>query len=177
MGCGIMVCGLNGSGKSTLGAALADALGYHFIDNENLFFTRTAQNEPYANPRTREEAEVLLAEEVRRHENFVFAAVRGDYGAAVLPLYRLAVLIEVPKDIRMQRIRHRSFMKFGERMQPGGDLYASEEEFFRFAEAREEDYVLRWVQTLPCPVIRVDGTKPIDENLAYLIQKIRSLTQ
>ena len=172
---GIMVCGLNGSGKSTLGRALAERLGYHFIDNEDLFFARSASNEPYANPRTRADAEALLAEEVEKHDNFVFAAVKGDYGDAVLPLYRAAILIEVPKDIRSQRIRQRSYLKFGERMKPGGDLYESEEAFFRFAEARDEDYVLRWVQTLSCPVIRVDGTKPIEENIATIIQKLRSI--
>lgn len=176
MGCGIMVCGLNGSGKSTLGRALADTLGYHFIDNEDLFFKRSAPNAPYTNPRTRTEAEALLAEEVRRHEHFIFAAVKGDYGDDILPLYRLVVLIDVPKEIRSQRIRQRSYRKFGERMRPGGDLYASEEAFFRFAEAREEDYVLRWTQTLTCPVIRIDGTKSIDENITYLKQSIRSLT-
>ena len=63
---GIVVCGLNGCGKSTLGRALAQKIGFHFIDNEELFFTRNAADEPYANPRTRAEAEALLMEEVRR---------------------------------------------------------------------------------------------------------------
>ena len=175
MGHGIMVCGLNGCGKSTLGRALADALGYHFIDNEDLFFARSAPNEPYTDPRTRAEAEALLAEEVQKHGNFVFAAVKGDYGDDIIPLYRAVILIEVPKDIRMQRIRQRSDLKFGDRMRPGGDLYESEEAFFRFAEARDEDYVPRWTKTLSCPVIRVDGTKPIDETIAIIINCIRSI--
>lgn len=46
MGAGIMVCGLNGSGKSTLGKALAEKLGFHFIDNEDLFFPKTNPNYP-----------------------------------------------------------------------------------------------------------------------------------
>ncbi|MBP3627636.1 MAG: AAA family ATPase [Clostridia bacterium] len=174
MGYGIIVCGLNGSGKSTVGRALAETLGYHFIDNENLFFTRSTPNEPYTNPFTRAEAEALLAKEVRAHENFVFSAVKGDYGADITPLYRLAVLIEVPKEIRSQRIRQRSYQKFGERMCPGGDLYESEEAFFRFAEARDEDYVRCWTQTLSCPVICIDGTKPIYDNVKKIIQFLRS---
>ena len=36
MGTGIIVCGLNGTGKSTLGKALAEALGHHFIDSEDI---------------------------------------------------------------------------------------------------------------------------------------------
>ena len=33
MGIGIQICGLNGCGKSTLGRALAEKIGFHFIDN------------------------------------------------------------------------------------------------------------------------------------------------
>lgn len=80
MGTGIMICGLNGAGKSTLGRALAEKLHFYFIDNEDLFFPKTDPNYIYASPRTREEAEKMLFHEIKVHENFVFAAVKGDYG-------------------------------------------------------------------------------------------------
>ena len=47
MGIGILVCGSNGSGKSTVGKALAYELGYHFIDNEDLFFPKSDPNYPW----------------------------------------------------------------------------------------------------------------------------------
>lgn len=170
---GIQVCGLNGCGKSTLGRALAQKIGFHFIDNEELFFTRNAADEPYQNPRSRAEVEKLLMEEVRKHGDFVFAAVKGDYGSAILPLYRYAVLIEVPKEIRLRRVRDRSFQKFGGRMKPGGDLYESEEVFFQTAAARPEDYAESWARTLPCPVVVVDGTRPVEENVERLAGLLR----
>ena len=170
---GIQVCGLNGCGKSTLGRALAQKIGFHFIDNEELFFTRNAADEPYQNPRSRAEVEKLLMEEVRRHGDFLFAAVKGDYGSAILPLYRYAVLIEVPKEIRLRRVRDRSFQKFGGRMKPGGDLYESEEVFFQTAAARPEDYAESWARTLPCPVVVVDGTRPVEENVERLAGLLR----
>ena len=170
---GIQVCGLNGCGKSTLGRALAQKIGFHFIDNEELFFTRNAADEPYQNPRSRAEVEKLLMEEVRRHGDLVFAAVKGDYGSAILPLYRYAVLIEVPKEIRLRRVRDRSFQKFGGRMKPGGDLYESEEVFFQTAAARPEDYAESWARTLSCPVVVVDGTRPVEENVERLAGLLR----
>lgn len=169
MQAGIMVCGLNGSGKSTLGKALAQALGYHFIDNEDLFFPKTDPNYLFASPRSREEAIQRLQTEVQAHPHFVFAAVRGDYGEAVPPLYRCVVWVDVPKEIRLQRVQHRSFDKFGTRMLPGGDLYAQESAFFDMVAGRAEAYVTQWIETLCCPVLRVDGTKPVAENISLIL--------
>ena len=58
MGTGIIICGLNGSGKSTLGKALAEKLHYHFIDDEDLYFSKTDSGYSYASSRTRKEAEI-----------------------------------------------------------------------------------------------------------------------
>ena len=174
MGNGILICGLNGSGKSTLGKALAEKLRFYFIDSEDLYFPKTGHNNIYAFPRGREEAEKLLLGEIKAHENFVFASVKGDYEEAVFPFFRYAVLIDVPKDIRIQRVKNRSFRKFGSRMLSDGDLYEQEKRFFDFVESRAENTVEEWVQCLECPVIRIDGTKPIEENVDLIIEQIYS---
>lgn len=170
MGTGIIICGLNGTGKSTLGKALAQELHYHFIDNEDLYFPKTNPDYLYASPRTRQEVEALLYQELRTHKDFIFASVKGDYGKAVYSLFQYAILLTVPKEIRIQRIRRRSFEKFGSRMLPGGDLYEQEENFFQLAASRAENMVEEWIQVLNCPVIRIDGTRPIQENVAQLRQ-------
>ncbi|MCM1231878.1 MAG: AAA family ATPase [Ruminococcus flavefaciens] len=173
MGTGIVVCGLNGCGKSTLGRALADALGFHFIDNEDLYFPKTDPDNPFASPRSQDEVARLLLEEAKTHENFVFSSVRGNYGAEILPYYRYAVLLAVPKEIRMQRIRDRSFRKFGSRALPGGDLYPQEKAFFDMAEARSEDYAEKWLSTLFCPILRVDGTGSVAEKLDLILRWLK----
>ena len=35
--------------------------------------------------------------------------------------------------------------------------------------SRNEKTVEEWVKSLKCPVIRIDGTKPIDENTNFII--------
>lgn len=172
MGIGIQICGLNGCGKSTLGRALAERIDFHFIDNENLYFSRLNTDEPYMNPKSRQDVERLLLEEVRKHPNFVFAAVKGDYGKEIIPLYDYVVVIDVPKSVRSQRVRNRSFQKFGNRMLIGGDLHNQEEAFFQMVESRQDDYVETWLQTIKCPIIRIDGTKPIEENVEHIIHAI-----
>lgn len=172
MGHGILVCGLNGAGKSTLGKALAAALNFHFIDAEDLYFPKTDSGHPYASPRTHEEAGALFFCEIEAHENFVFASVKGNFGDGVRPFFRYAVLIDVPKEIRMERVRQRSFEKFGDRMLPGGDLYEQEERFFELVRSRDEHTVEKWLASLSCPIIRVDGTKSIYENTDFIISRM-----
>ena len=87
-------------------------------------------------------------------------------------MYNYVVVIDVPKEIRTQRVINRSFQKFGDRMLIGGDLYDQEEAFFQMVESRQNDYIENWLRTINCPIIRVDGTKPIEENVEYIIQVI-----
>lgn len=82
-------------------------------------------------------------------------------------------MIDVPKDVRLQRVKNRSFQKFGNRMLPGGDLYEQENNFFNLVQFRDENVVEEWLQSLNCPIIRVDGTKSIGENTKHIIEQIR----
>ena len=175
MGIGILVCGLNGSGKSTLGKALAEKLGFHFIDNEDLFFPKLDPEYLYAAPRSKEEVIKLLMDEVRAHDNFIFAAVKGNYGEGILSFYKYAVLIDVPRKIRLQRVKNRSYQKFGDRMLPGGDLYEREEAFFDLVNSRGEQEVEEWAKSLTCPIIRIDGTKLIEDNLVLITEQLQLL--
>lgn len=173
MSMGLIICGMNGSGKSTVGRALAEHLGWRFIDNEDLYFPKSDPANPYAAERSQDEVERLLLAEVQRDDRFVFAAVRGNYGEAVLMHYQAAVLMEIPREVRLQRVRERSYRKFGERMLPGGDLHESEKRFYDLVAARPEDYAVRWLEAVDLPVLRVDGTKPVGQNVALITDWLR----
>ena len=38
---------------------------------------------------------------------------------------------------------------------------------------RPEDYVTSWLETVDCPVIRIDGTLPVKQNVDYLVAEIK----
>ena len=165
---GIMICGLNGTGKSTLGRMLADRMGYEFIDNEELFFPKTDPSYMFSDPRSKEEVIRLLEERISDNDRFIFAAVKGDYGDKLIASLDHVVLIEVPKQIRRQRVRDGSYQKFGDRILPGGDLYDIESKWFALTDSRPETYVTDWLKTVNCPVIRIDGTLPAEKNLDHI---------
>ena len=166
---GILICGLNGTGKSTLGSMLADRIDYEFIDSEDLYFPKTDAEYGFSNPRSKEEVIQLLEKKIDGNNRFVFAAVKGDYGDKLLASLDHIVLIDVPKQVRSQRVRSRSFSKFGNRILLGGDLYEKEEAWFSLTDSRPEDYTTKWLESVNCPVICVDGTLPVQQNVDYLI--------
>ena len=110
----------------------------------------------------------LLEEKISGNSRFIFAAVKGDYGDRLIASLDYIVLIEVPKQIRSNRVRDRSYQKFGHRILPGGDLYEKESKWFSLTDNRPDTYVTDWLDTLDCPVIRIDGTLQIEENVDYL---------
>ena len=174
---GIMICGLNGVGKSTLGRMLADQMGYEFIDNEDLCFPKTDPSYLFSHPRSKEEMIRLLEERISNNHQFIFAAVKGDYGDKLIALLDYVILIEVPKQIRSQRVRDRSYQKFGDRILPGGDLYDKESKWFSMTDIRPDTYVTDWLKTVNCPVIRIDGTLPTEKNLDYIVSVLSNETR
>lgn len=47
--------------------------------------------------------------------------------------------------------------------------------FLKLVERRAEDSVEGWAKSLNCPMIRVDGTKPIEENTNLIAERLKEL--
>jgi len=170
---GILICGLNGTGKSTAGKILAERLGYAFIDNEELYFPKNDPSYEFSKPRSKAEVIELLDKKIHDNNNFVFAAVKGDYGDKLIEALDTVVLIELPRGERLERVKNRSFQKFGNRMLQGGDLYEKEGNWLSYVASRPEDLVEEWVLSVKCPVIRVDGRKQVNDTVDYLLSVLR----
>lgn len=165
----IIICGGNGSGKSTLGKALAHVMGIKFMDNEDYYFPKRESGYKYDRALTREEFIPILQNDMEQEKDWIFASVKGNYGERIESMFTHAILIEVPKETRMQRVWNRSYNKFGDKILPGGELYEKEQKFFDMVKGRTNEDVEEWVSNLRCPVIRVDGTKPVKENVELLV--------
>lgn len=164
---GIAIVGLNGSGKTTLGRVLSEKLGYFRIDVEDYYFPAEGA---FDKPRSRDEVERMMLEDIGEHENFVISSVCADF-ESIEPFYELIVYLEAPKEERMKRIRQRSTDRFGDRVLPGGDLYESEEAFFAFAEKRTPEKVEKWIKNAACRVLRIDSTRALDDIAAEILIK------
>ncbi len=165
----IIICGGNGAGKSTLGRSLAGELGYLFLDIEDYYFAGSCPDYLYGEARTKEEVGRLLLQDMRMHGKFILAATKGDYGAEAESMFTHAVYVSAPREIRIERVRNRSFGRFGSRILPGGDLYDKEEQFFDMVRNRSEKELTNWIDSLSVPVIHADGTKPVAYNVEIIM--------
>jgi len=154
---GIIVFGANGSGKTTLGRELARVLNFKHMDIEDYYFEKSEI--PYTVERPREDCLKLMLADIEKHRSFVLSAVTGDFGDIISQYYELAVYLSAPLDTRIERIKQRSYEKFGERIREGGDMYEQHLSFVDFASSRSLTPIEQWAETLSCPIIHVDGTE------------------
>jgi len=170
---GIVVFGANGSGKTTLGRELARVLGFLHMDIEDYYFAESAI--PYTVARPRDECLKRMLDDIKKRRAFVLTACHGDFGGEIQAMYRLAVHLHAPLDLRVERVKQRSLERFGARVLEGGDMVEQERDFADFVAARPLTKIEQWAQTLTCPVLYVDGTEDWRVNAAKIANEFHRI--
>lgn len=167
----VHVLGASGGGTTTLSRALAECFGYTLLDTDDFFWLPT--NPKYTTPRPFEERRRLLEEAVDAAAFCVIAGSMTGWGDIFRPRFDLVIVVETPTPVRLERLKRREFAHFGERIQPGGDMYENHQTFLAWAsrydtagvEQRSRAMHDAWLQQVTCPIVTVDGTAPIDEMI------------
>ena len=165
---GIVIFGANGCGKTTLGCELARKLNTKHLDVEDYYFEKSEI--PYSKPRSKDTVIKLMLVDIEKCDSFVLSAVTGDYGDKISSMYKLGVFLSVPFDIRLERVKHRLLEQYGERALVGGDMYEQEQDFLEFVRTRNLSIIDEWAKTLACPILNLDSTKAISENIQLIIE-------
>ena len=186
---GIIRFGAIGVGDTTLGKEVAKRLNYPHIDLDDHHW-RWDTDIPYTVFRSREERTESIMQAISEAPNFVMSGSMWSIRKAFEPLFDMAVFMTAPAEIRAERLRIRSVTRWGNRVLPGGAMYESNDvykDYLACAKSYDQDLCPnacivqheQWVQELPCPVLRVDGTKTIAENAELVVaqyNKIRNLS-
>ena len=174
----IHIFGASGSGTSTLGRAMAERTGFRCMDTDDYYWLPA---EPvYTLKRPIPERLALMERDLDQAEGAALSGSLVGWGDSLIPRFTLAVRLDTPTPVRMERLRQREYARYGARVLPGGDMYEQSQAFLDWA-ARYDDGVppLRsralhdlWQQQLPCPVLTLDGTKPVEELAAAVLEKL-----
>jgi adenylate kinase family enzyme len=109
--------------------------------------------------------------------DWVLSGSLNGWGDTLIADFDLVVFLVTPRKIRLQRLRAREATHFGaDAVAPGGSHHQETEEFIAWASGYEEGQVSRtlakhqaWLAELPCPVLRLDGSRPLPE----LVEEVR----
>lgn len=189
---GIAVFGLNGSGKSTLAHALSKQISYLEMDVEDYYFPQQRESRrsalennsvidndqldelPFSNPRTKNEVQAAILENIKTHPRFIISGVTMDWCDEILSRIDIAFWVQTPLGERLKRIQTREEKRFGARVLDGGDMYEQQMEFREMVKNRNLNEVEECAMKLSCPVIVIDGTLSVIHNLEKITHSINS---
>jgi len=178
---GIIIFGGMGTGKTALGRELAKLLNFHHFDIDDYLF-RWDTEIPFTVINSKEDRTERLLNDIAKYPDFVLSGQMWSIRKAFEPFFSLGVFITVPKEIRVERFRSRELSRWGNRILPEGDMYKFHQEYLLLTEQYEiEEPPLvclkrdeQWAAELPCPILRIDGTKPVAENALWLAEQYPS---
>ena len=168
--CRIHITGASGAGVTSLGRALADALAISHHDTDDYFWRPTSP--PYREIREVTDRLRLMREVFLDRSDWVLSGSFDGWGDPVIPVFDLVVFLYVPTAIRLERLRKREARRFGaDAVAPGGAQHQQAEEFIEWAShyddaTREGRNLARhqaWLATLPCRVMRLEGTRSLHD--------------
>ncbi|MCL2402547.1 MAG: shikimate kinase [Oscillospiraceae bacterium] len=181
---GIIITGSSGSGKTTLGQEVANQLGYEYFDIDDYIY-RFDVEVPYTVMYPREERISRLMGDISKFPHFVMAGSMNSFNAPFVPLFDLAVYHTAPAEIRAERYQSRAIARWGDRVLPGGDMYEINCDGILMvhqydvpgAKYEKQSMHEQWLATLPCPVLRTDGTLPVAENATRIVAYYKTCSQ
>ena len=175
----IHLFGASGSGTTTLGRALAERLGYVHLDTDDYFWLPTDPQFTAKRP-IPERLAMMNADIDAAEKGAVISGSLTGWGDPLIPRFTLAVRVVTDTATRLERLRQREYARFGERIREGGDMHAEHEAFLAWAARYDAgDVNMRskachdaWQEALPCRVITVDGTAPLESSVSRVLQAL-----
>lgn len=174
----IYITGAPGCGVTTLGAALAARLGAIHIDTDDHYWVPT--DPPYQVKRPAADRVTSISDAQARSRAWVVSGTLETWGAELIAEADLILFIEAPTEVRMERLRRRERARFGDALLPGGPMYETHRAFIEWA----ADYELgtrpgrsrprheKWLAGVGIPVLRLDGTRHVDELAARVAARL-----
>ena len=166
----IHIFGASGSGTTTLGKKICKELGYKLMDTDDYFWMPTEPK--FALKRPREERIEMMIRDINDFESVVISGSLVDWGDVLIPKFTLAIRIEIEPTIRIARLVQRERVRYGARIEPGGDLHEQHLEFIEWAKSYDTGGMnMRskvkhddWQSLLSCKLLHLDGADTVEDN-------------
>ncbi|MFT4979459.1 MAG: adenylate kinase family enzyme, partial [Myxococcota bacterium] len=168
--------GASGAGVTTLGRSLAQRLAIPHFDADDFYW---APVEPeFSQKRPPEDRVRLMWELFVPRPTWILSGSLMGWGDALVPQITHVILVETPTETRLARLRAREACRYGaDAVAAGGARHEETAAFLDWASRYDSDGFTgrsrrqhaAWLDTLSCPVQRVDGRRgqgaSVDEGI------------
>jgi len=164
----IHVTGASGAGVTTLGAALASALAVPHHDTDDFYWLPT--DPPFQTKRPVPRRIDLMRQMFLPRPGWVLSGSLDSWAADLVPHFDRVVFVQAETGLRLDRLRERE----ARRGQTGGGQLQAFLEWAADYETgpqvgRSRHRHETWLQGLPCPVVRVDGSQSVEGLVAQVL--------
>jgi adenylate kinase family enzyme len=127
----IHIVGASGSGTTTLAAALAARIGAAHLDTDAYYWLATSP--PFQDKRPVPERLSMLRAAFAQAGRWVLSGSLLYWGDELAAAFDLVVFLHVPAEARLARTLARERERYGERIDPGGDMHRTHLEFIEWS--------------------------------------------
>ncbi len=173
----IHVFGASGAGTTTLAKHLADKLDLPHFDADNYFWQPT--DPPYQQKTGRSLRIQALGKDLGASDHgWVLSGCVASWGESLLTDIDLSVFVYLDEKTRIDRLRSREREEFGQRIEPGGDMYANHLDFIAWARSYDSAHPPirslalheQWITNSVAPTIRVNSKHDISSLVQDVLQ-------
>ncbi|WP_254444102.1 AAA family ATPase [Klebsiella oxytoca] len=165
----IHIFGASGSGTTSIAKKLAERVKYSHFDTDDYYWRNTSP--PYTVKYESVERKRRLSRSLTSCPQWILSGSLCGWGDIFVPLFDLVVYVSVDKDTRLERIRQRELLRFGDAILAGGEQYDRYCAFMAWAGAydtspditRSAERHRQWLANLTTPRLVITNDKTIDE--------------
>ena len=166
MACRVHITGASGSGTTTLGRALGESLQCPAFDADDYYWLPTTP--PFQQKREKAERLSRLLPDLQAHPSWILSGSIVSWGESVEHSIDRIILLWIPPEIRLQRLRQREIQRHGK----------VDEEFIAWAgrydtgdlSVRSRALHKKWMATMRCPILRLEGDLSESERLSRSLE-------
>lgn len=178
----IYITGASCAGVTTLGHNLATRLGIRHVDVDDFYWMPT--NPPFTTKRPPSDR-VSLMQQALGDDGWVLSGSCMVWGDALIADADLIVFIATPTPVRLERLAAREKARFGERIAPGGDMYAIHVAFREWASqyddpnfsGRNRGWHEEWLSHMAAPILRIDGADSVEAMVTAAVHWVSKMSQ
>lgn len=124
----------------------------------------------------------MLKHDLTIYQNCILSGAICGWGEKFKAHFDLVIFLQLPQNIRLERLQQREFQRYGNEILDGGSKYDESKAFLKWAslydeagmEVRSKMLHVHWMSDLVCPVLRIEGDDTVKERVNIVLNYLSS---